>query len=378
MRILLFCCLCLPLVLRADPVQQVLDSYYSQGLIPGGSVAWISSQGDLTTRVIGMADSDLGVPMTAQSRMLSASIGKSYISAALLKAVEAQKLAIDRPIRYWLGHYPWFEHLPNADEITLRQLLNHTSGLPDHVYQPEFAPAFSRLLLTGDFLNEEQSIAMVLGQPALFPAGQGWAYSDTGYLLAGLILEEVFRQPWSETITEMFIKPLELKNTEPSDKRTLTGLAVGYTSADNPLGLPMRTQSKDGTLIWHPATEGAGGGWVTTPSDLVRWGRKLWSGDLFPPEIMTLMLSGVDIAPGQDTRYGLGVVMESTADLGAVRRHSGWIPGYVSSLRHYPEKGLTVAIQINSDVNMSGPDGIFPALEQALITAIIETVSETH
>jgi D-alanyl-D-alanine carboxypeptidase len=319
-----------------------------------------------------MADMEQNIPILADSRMLSASIGKTYISASLLKAFCENGISLDTPISQWLSHFKWFSQLPNGEIITLRNILNHTSGLTDHVHMPEFRRRFTELLTTGSTLSTEELVSYVLDKETTFSPGEGWSYSDTGYLLAGLILDVELNQSWIRTVQDFFIFPQKLHMTEPSNKQFLSGLAVGYTSPANSLGLPERTVDLSGYLVWNPAIEGAGGGWVTTPTDLVQWGSALWSGKLFSERCMKEMLTGVRVSHSLNTMYGLGVNIEVSSRYGKSLYHLGWAPGYVSSLRHFPDINLTLAIQVNTDVNMIGPEGSFSNLEKQVIHAVFE------
>jgi D-alanyl-D-alanine carboxypeptidase len=112
----------------------------------------------------------------------------------------------------------------------------------------------------------------------LFEAGAAWAYSDTGYILLGLLIEAVAGETWDEVVRVRFLAPLMLSGTLPSDRRDLPGLAVGYVAPDNPFGMPERTADADGRLLWDPAVEGAGGGLASTSGDLARWGNLLFTG----------------------------------------------------------------------------------------------------
>ena len=124
-------------------------------------------------------------------------------------------------------------------------------------------------------------------------------------------------------------------------------------------------------MVWHPGTEGAGGGFVTTAADLALWGRLLWSGRAMDEPYLDEMLRGVETG-APDRSYGLGVGIARSGDFGEARGHGGWIPGYVSSLRYYPAHDMAIAIQINTDVDMLGPEGAFDRIERAISAAILE------
>lgn len=351
-----------------DRVQEVLDALQAEHGFPGVSVAWTGSDGAVEARASGLADPEAGVPMTPESRTLAASIGKSFVAAAALALQAEGKLSLDDPLSTWLGDRDWFARLPNHDGLTLRHLLTHTGGLPDHVDLPEFQGVFMSLGPEDPAPPPEVLIALILDAEPLFPPGEGWAYSDTGYLVAGLVIEAAAGQPWTDVVRDRFLVPLGLDDTEPSDRRVLDRLAAGQTAIAGPT---MRTMDPEGRAIFHPGIEGAGGGFVTTAADLARWGRLLWSGRAMEAPYLDEMLQGVDTgAPGRS--YGLAVGIDRSGSE-EVRGHGGWIPGYVGSLRYHTAQDLAIAIQINSDVGMLGPTGAYDGIEQAITAAILET-----
>ncbi|MGY6550244.1 MAG: serine hydrolase domain-containing protein [Roseinatronobacter sp.] len=354
-------------VIAGDRVQGVLDALRAGHGFPGASVAWTGPDRLVQARTTGFADPEAGLPVTPDTRMLAASIGKSYVAAVAL-ALEAEgQLDLDAPVSRFLGAKTWFARLPNHDRLTLRHLLNHTGGLPDHVELRAFQGLFLSLAPEDPAPTPEELITLILDAPPLFPAGAGWAYSDTGYLLAGLVIEVAAGQPWADVVRDRFLLPLGLADTEPSDRRALDRLAAGVTGMAGPV---MRTLDPDGRLIFHPGIEGAGGGFVTTASDLALWGRLLWSGRAMEAAYLDAMLQGFDTgAPGRS--YGLGVGIDRTG-VEEIRGHGGWIPGYVASLRYYPAQDMAIAIQINTDVGMLGAEGAFDAIERALHDAILE------
>lgn len=358
--------LCLPAA-AGDRMDELLDTLRATHGFPGISVAWVGADGDVQTRAAGLADPETGAPMTPESRTLAASIGKSFVAASALALQAEGRLSLDAPLSDWLGSRDWFTRLPNGDGLTLRHLLTHTGGLPDHVDLPAFQGLFMSLGPDDPAPPPEALIALILDAEPLFPVGEGWAYSDTGYLVAGLAIEAAAGQPWTEVARGRFLVPLGLNDTEPSDSRMLNRLAAGLTTIAGP---EMRTLDPEGRAIFHPGLEGAGGGFVTTAADLAVWGRLLWSGRATEAPYLDEMLRGVETeTPGRT--YGLAVVIDRTSTEGEVRGHGGWIPGYVGSLRYYPARDLAIAIQINSDVGMMGPEGAFDRIERAVANAIL-------
>ena len=337
---------------------------------PGATAAYALSDGTVGVAASGLADVESRAPMTLRSRMLAASIGKSFVAATALALAQDGALDLDSPIKTWLSDRPWLARLPNHDSITLRHLLTHSSGLPDHVHSPRFARAVaSRWKETGNAFPPESLVEYVLDKPALFPAGAGWSYSDTGYILVGLIIERVARRSYYDELQQRFLQPLGLAATTPSDRRALTGLAAGYTAKDNPLGLPPKTTSAPGVMKWNPAVEWTGGGLVSTSRDLVVWGRALYEGRALSGPYLDELLKSVPVG-GADSgvRYGAGVASHQHTPLGLSYGHGGTIPGYVSSLRYYPKHRIAVAFQVNTDV---GLDGALEGIEQRLAEVVV-------
>jgi D-alanyl-D-alanine carboxypeptidase len=216
-------------------------------------------------------------------------------------------------------------------------------------------------------------VSFVLDTPALFEAGSSWSYSDTGYILLGLTLEAATGTRVFELAAEHLLNPLGLSATAPSNSPTLQDLAVGYTINDNPFGLAPRTMDDDGRLTWNPVIEWTGGGFVSTSAELAIWGQALFSGMAMETEYLGALLDGVAVHPdAPDIFYGAGVAIHQNTPNGPVYGHGGWIPGYVSSLRHYADHNLTIAFQINSDVGIvDDTTDLVPALEAALADLLL-------
>lgn len=339
----------------AEDFQSALDAFHREYGFPGATAAFVLPDGTSGAAATGIADLEAGTPMTTQSRMLSASIGKTFVGAAAVALARDGVLDLDAPVSRWLGDRQWFARLPNHDTITLRHLLNHTAGLPDHVHLEPFAEEVShRWREKGNPFPPEALTAFVLDMPPLFEAGTGWAYTDTGYILIGLVIEAATGRPCFDEITSRFLAPLNLTLTTPSDRRFLPGLASGYMAANNAFGLPPKTTMSDGVMLWNPSFEWTGGGLVSNSLDLARWGAALFGGKAMPGAYLDEILNSVPIRRDTaDIRYGAGTAIYLAGPHGPVYGHGGWIPGYTSSLRHYPDHGVTIAFQINTDIGIA-------------------------
>ena len=341
---------------------------------PGMTAAYVLEDRTVGTAASGLADVEAEVPMTDNTRMLSASIGKSFVGALCIALAIEGRLDLDEPISRRIDTFDWFQRLPNHESITLRNLLTHSAGIPDHVHMDTFADTFSKAWQeTGNPFPPERLVAFILDEPALFPAGHGWAYSDTGYILAGLIIEAVTEHPCFDQIQERFLVPLGLLDTSSADHRDLDKLAPGYMRPDNLFRFPVKTLDPNGRLHWHPAVEWTGGGLVSTSRDLARWGAALFSGKAMTGDYLSELLSAVPVNPDlTDVTYGAGVAIYSSGSFGPVYGHAGWIPGYVSSLRHYHKYGVTIAFQINTDMGIvDSDDDVLRIIEERLIQVFI-------
>ncbi len=350
-----------------------LEALAGEYALPGATAAYVLADGTIEAVATGYADLESGTPMTASSRMLAASIGKTFVAATVLALDAEDVLGLDDPLSRWLGSRPWYQRLPNHAGITLRHLLTHTAGIPDHVQSESFARAFAASLdsETNPF-SPEDLVGFMLDETPLFAAGEGWAYSDTGYILLGMVIEEATGNRYYDEVERRFLGPLGLKQTSPSDRRTLPGLAAGYTDADNPFGLPAKTMREPGTLAWHPGIEWTGGGLASNAGDLAAWAWALFEGRAMDHEYLADLLRSVPTnlhEPGH--RYGAGVAIDASGKRGPVYGHAGWVPGYVSFVRYLPGDRVAIAFQTNTDVGlMDGQSGAVADIE-ARLTAVV-------
>mgnify|MGYP001264469832 CR=1 FL=1 len=330
----------------AESIRQRLESHIHEAGAPGATCALLLPDDSALALAAGVSDRKARTPMAPTDRMLSGSIGKTYCAAIALLLAEQGRLDLDAPISTYLGDMAWFDRLPSARDLTTRMLLNHTAGLREHVTSPDFTAA-----LRDDpdkAWTPEELLAFALDEPALFPAGQGWAYADTNFIVVGLILERLTGRSYNDLLRERLLEPLDLDATEPSDRPDLPGLVPGYTAPDNPFHLPEQTATP-GRYWMNPQFEYTGGGTITTSLDLARWARLLYAGDVLTPGSRDQMLNAVPARLGPGVRYGLGTIIWPSSH-GDVVGHAGWFPGFVSIVCHYPDLGVTIAYQQNTDV----------------------------
>jgi len=331
-------------------LDSTFQAIYEAGSFPGATAAVALPDGSTLALAVGFADSVRRVPMRPSDRMLQGSVGKTYYAAVAMQLVAAGLLDLDAHVSDYLGDRSWFDRIPNARDITVRNLMNHTSGVMRYEFKEQF---LIDLRADPDKRWEpEELVAYVLDEEASFAAGAGWEYSDTNYILLGMIIEGITGRALYTEVEERILEPLDLRNTVPSDSRTIPGLVQGYAGTGNPFLGRDEVLLPDGRFVINPQFEWAGGGYASTTEDLARWAKADYEGRAFDPELLPAVLDGVPARLGPGSSYGLGVIIQETP-LGTTYGHSGFFPGYLTQVAYYPEQRIAVAVQVNTSVPQS-------------------------
>jgi D-alanyl-D-alanine carboxypeptidase len=330
------------------PLREALESRLAELLVqcgaPGVTGGVVLADGTSFGLAAGLADTALGSAMTSSSRLLQGSVGKTYVAAVALQLVHDGLLDLDAKVSSYLGQEPWYSRLPNHADVTVRQLMNHTSGIIRYEFNEQF---LVDLLADPDRVwRPEGQVAYVFDTEAPFPAGEGWEYSDTNYIILGMIIERLTGRGYYDAMRHRILEPLALDNTVPSDSRRIPGLVQGYAGVGNPLGVPDAVLV-DGEFVINPQFEWTGGGIASTAEDLARWAKALYEGEAFDSSMLAVMLDAVPARLGPGAEYGLGVIVRPTP-LGTSWGHSGFFPGYLTEMMYFPDHRVAVAVQINS------------------------------
>jgi D-alanyl-D-alanine carboxypeptidase len=346
-----FCCPAQPAVKTGadalrQKLQEKLNELHSGGKFPGANLGVALADGTVMGLSVGLSNAETKTPMTPRDLMLQGSVGKTYVAAVALQLVAEKKLGLDDPIEKYLGGEKWFRRLPNGRDITVRMLMNHTSGLVRY----EFKEQFTKDLTASPerVWKPEELVSYILDTAAPFAAGKGWDYSDTNYIVLGMVIERITGSSYYRELTRRILVPLNLRETVPSDRREIPRLAQGYAGQDNPFG-GADAMINGGRMIINPQFEWTGGGIASTAEDLARWAKLLYEGKAFAPQLLPAMLEGVPARLGPEAKYGLGVIIRPTA-LGLAYGHSGFFPGYITEMMYFPEAGVAIAVQVNTSV----------------------------
>ena len=335
-------------VLR-ERLKSKLSELHQGATFPGAILGFVLPDGRSGSVSVGLADVEQKTALKPSDRMLAGSIGKTYVSAVMLQLVEEGKVNLDTRIERWFRGDSWFPRVPNAKDITLRMLMNHSSGIPEHVLNKDF---IAEMRKDPDRIwKPEELLTYILDAKPLFPAGKGWSYADTNYILVGMIYERITRKTVYGEVQRRILTPLKLERTIPSDRRVLTDVITGYSMPNSPFGFEGRV-IVDGKFIINPQMEWTGGGFASTAEDLARWAKLLYEGKVLRDETLAQMLEGVAANEGRGSgagnKYGLAVQIRPS-EFGVSYGHGGWFPGYISEMEYFPQHKVAVAVQFNTD-----------------------------
>ena len=328
-------------------LQEKLNEWHLAGKFPGATLGVVLADGESFGLAVGHSDRGKKTPMRFDDRMLAGSTGKTFAAATAFQLVSEGKLSLDDKVEKYLGSEPWFDRLPNSHQITIRQLMNHTSGLVRYEFKKEFTD-----LLTADPMKvwtPEERLAYLFDEKPPFEAGKGWDYSDTNYIVLGMIIERVTRKPFYGEARRRLIRPLKLANTIAQEGPVMKGVIQGYAGEGNPFG-GKDAMIENGRFVVNPQLEWTGGGWASTSLDLARWAKMYFEGKAFSSTLLPQVLDGVP-APmlGKDAKYGLCVIIRNTA-AGISYGHSGFFPGYLTDMMYFPDGKFAVSVQVNTSV----------------------------
>jgi len=332
-------------------LDHVFDSLTSISSIKGMNAAMLLPDGSLWKRASGLAEQiPTQIDLTTDHLMGMGSISKSFVSATLLLMSEDGLLSLDDSIGVYLDPYP---NVPGY--TTIRQLLSHRSGINDFLNEN---PAMSEAWLTHlDSIWEADTILHHYVLAPNFPVGTNWSYSNTNYLLAGRIIENITGQPWYEVVRARILEPYQLTHTTayPWESHGTQPFAHAYADFDGNgtvedlqgLGLP------DEGLF---SMAGSAGNLLSTPEDLVRFSRLVYGGYLLQDSTLDEMLTD-HIHDGSGFEYGLGTAMYPLGGSLENHGHDGSLI-YKSFALYFPSEDLSIAAQQNDDrLDLPGTTG---------------------
>lgn len=313
-------------------------------LVPGVE-AWSGASG--------LAEIGEGRPMQADDQLRIASVSKLFVATVALQLVQEGWLRLDQTVEEWLPGL-----LPDGSRITVQMLLQHRSGLPDYltngmVEQARRSPE--------RVWSPQELVQQVAQRRRLFAPGQGWSYSNTNYILLGMIIERVTSHSLEHELQTRIIEHLQLSRTQLAPASAEVGsLAHGYVRGQDYSALNM-------SLAW------AAGGINSSAADLGRFSQALFWGELLDQEHLGLMQQFVSTGGwgSPDLAYGLGLMRRTlpannlSPQVRLALGHTGALSGYRSSFWYLPESGITIVVLVNR----------FEAEPNRIVTKLLEALA---
>ncbi len=293
----------------------------------------------------GQANVELHIPFQVDSVIRIASLTKQFTSVAILLLLQDGKLRLDEPLRE-----VWAQCPRQWCEITVRQLLSHTSGITD-----ELAPL---LALMRTDLTADQLLAVYADRPLLSEPGAAWRYSNVNYWILGKVIEIESAAPYADFVARRVLVPQMKRTRYGSHDAIIEGRAAGYEVG--PDGDPLNARYFSATLGY------SAGGFLSTPGDMAIWYAALGRGEIMSRDLIAMALTPTKTNDGKPTGYGLGWYV---ADIAGERiaHHGGSTLGFQSYLFWAPSRGIFAAIFKNRSDGQGEPTDDARALLQAII-----------
>jgi D-alanyl-D-alanine carboxypeptidase len=315
-------------------------------LLPGVEATVIFADGSTWSGAAGMADVAAGRPVNPATPFAAASVTKTFTSALVLRYVDQGLIKLDDPLARWLPEWP------NARKITIRMLLNHTSGIPDFFRNPKLDLALNKDKKRS--WTSAEVLEAYVPKGAVFPPGKGWSYSNTNYLLLGVVAAEVGGAPWEDLVRRELIEPLGLDSTYvQAVEEPPAPPALAYRIIDGFRGPTPEARTDGSTVVPFRSVAtaaGSAGVLASTTGDLARWARALYGGTtVLSAATRREMLTFVRAyAYGTITSYGLGASRVGF-DGHTAYGHSGALVGTRAAIRYFPREKVTVAVLFNRE-----------------------------
>jgi CubicO group peptidase (beta-lactamase class C family) len=335
---------------------------------PSVSVAIVENDKLTYAEAFGKADLSQDTPASTSTRYAIGSISKQFTAAAILLAQEAGRLSLDDKVA------KFFPDPTRAKEVTIRQLLSHTSGYEDYAPQDYIIPAWTKPTTTKYIMDTWAK------KPLNFDPGTKWQYSNTNYVIAGSIFEQAVGEKLVPFLTKRIFDPLGMNSAgewvRPSgqDASAYTRFALG----------PPRPVAREGEGWYFAAGELS-----MTPSDLAKWDIAVLEHKILTPKSWTEMETEVKLKDGSGTHYGLGLSLREQFNTRTLS-HGGEVSGFLASNTVFPKKHAAVIVFSNEDgLNMVSAisrelatvavgDGTSEAKQNELVRSVLLDLQKGH
>ena len=314
-----------PNIIRADEVDDYVKEQIRRQRIPGLSLAIVKNGAVFKTAGYGLANIELNAAASPETVYQSGSIGKQFTAAAVMLLVEDGKINLDDSIEKYFTDTP-----ESWKKITIRHLLTHTSGILN------IPPTEINYRL--DYTDEE-IVKKAFAQPLAFASGESWSYSNTAYILLGIIIKKATGKFYGDFLRERIFKPLGMNSSRViSESDIVSNRAAGYKIVKGELKnqeyvSPSLNRTADGTLY-------------LTVGDLAKWDAALSAGKLFKKTSLEQMFTPVKLNGGKTYSYGFGWFINNVRGHSLIEHGGGW-QGFTSHIARYTDDKLTIIVLTN-------------------------------
>jgi D-alanyl-D-alanine carboxypeptidase len=351
-----------PIQLENSRLRSALEQAHRSIHAPGVVAGFTLDDQPSTIVAVGMGEVESGRALLITDRLRVGSLTKTFTATAALQLAEAGALCLSNTVSQW------FPMIPYAESITVEHLLRHTSGLFNYTDSQAFFAA-AQTTDKPKVWKPEELVKYATEDNHLFSPGQGWAYSNTNYILLGLIIQKTTQQPLVDVFQQGIFAPLKMANTFLAGEETSTeNLVPGYSVHPED-----SAQLIDMSNVMHVSAAWAAGGVVSTTGDLLIFSQALFGKQLLKPVSLRQMkdfIAAADPVYPMVNGYGLGLVsMEISGKL--CWGHVGNIPGYSSLLAYLPQDEVYLVVLMNQ--NYTRPENNKNNVE-VIAEAILETL----
>ena len=345
-----------PLTSQALPkpaaVRRITDSlaaaFVTSGGAPSVAVAMVRGTDTLAFGAWGKADLENSVAATTRSVYRIGSVTKQFTAAAVMQLVEQGRIGVDDSIGAQLPTLPaaW-------RGVTIRQLLNHTSGIPS--YTDLGQPWFRRF---AEEMTPDTLVALTAAKPLEFAPGTKWQYNNTGYVILGMLIEKLTGHSWATDIHERFAVPYGLDDTQACLTEPIIYRRVH--------GYERQKSAWVNTVFLHMSQPYSAGSLCSTIGDLLRWNEALHNGKVVSAASYEMMTTPQGAAKDGALPYGFGLGRAMMGER-VVITHGGGIPGFITSNAWIPSLQLSITVLTNS--GSAKPDDLMRMLARAAVGA---------
>ena len=313
--------------------------------IPGLEIGIYSRGRILLAKGYGLADVELNVPVTPETLMQSGSVGKQFVSAAIMMLVEEHKLSLDDSITKYFPDAP-----PTWKPILIKNLLSHTSGLSEYESGDRIGPN-GPFYLRLDFA-EDELMKKIYALPIEWAPGDRWGYRNTNYVVLGILIHKITGEPYQQFLHDRIFAPLGMTSTRLiNDHDIIMNRSSGYQLENGQLKnqdwvSPTFNSTADGTLYFNVL-------------DMAKWDEALYGTELLKQSSLDRIWTVYPLNDGKPNPAGYGFAWFIGAQDGHKRiEHGGAWQGFTCDISRYPDDSLTVVVLTNLDAGHSNPEVI--------------------